>query len=58
MITKTYTIAIDFDGTLVENNYPKIGKQILMFRCTLVKPLGGSGGELQKMINVFKIIEI
>lgn len=37
MITKTYTIAIDFDGTLVENNYPKIGKQILFAFDTLKK---------------------
>lgn len=26
MIKKTYTIAVDFDGTIVEDAYPKIGR--------------------------------
>jgi hydroxymethylpyrimidine pyrophosphatase-like HAD family hydrolase len=37
MIIKTYTIAVDFDGTLVENKYPKIGKPILFAFYTLKK---------------------
>jgi len=37
MIVKTYTIAVDFDGTLVEDEYPKIGKPILFAFDTLKK---------------------
>ena len=37
MIIKTYTLAIDFDGTLVEDRYPKIGKPILFAFDTLKK---------------------
>lgn len=29
MLQKSLTLAIDFDGTLVENKYPKIGKPII-----------------------------
>lgn len=34
---KMLTIAVDFDGTLVENRYPKIGKPILFAFETLEK---------------------
>lgn len=34
---KLLTIAVDFDGTLVENRYPKIGKPILFAFETLKK---------------------
>jgi hydroxymethylpyrimidine pyrophosphatase-like HAD family hydrolase len=34
---KMLTIAVDFDGTLVENRYPKIGKPILFAFETLKK---------------------
>lgn len=37
MIVDTYTIAVDFDGTLVEDEYPKIGKPILFAFDTLKK---------------------
>ena len=37
MITETYTIAVDFDGTIVEDEYPKIGKPILFAFDTLIK---------------------
>jgi hydroxymethylpyrimidine pyrophosphatase-like HAD family hydrolase len=37
MIVRTYTIAVDFDGTLVEDKYPKIGKPILFAFDTLKK---------------------
>ena len=37
MIVQTYTIAVDFDGTLVEDEYPKIGKPILFAFDTLKK---------------------
>ena len=37
MITDTYTIAIDFDGTIVEDEYPKIGKPIIFAFDTLKK---------------------
>ena len=30
MIVHTYTIAVDFDGTLVDDKYPKIGKPIIL----------------------------
>lgn len=34
---ETYTIAIDFDGTLVEDEYPKIGKPVIFAFDTLKK---------------------
>jgi hydroxymethylpyrimidine pyrophosphatase-like HAD family hydrolase len=34
---KNLTIAIDFDGTIVENRYPKIGKPIIFAIETLIK---------------------
>ena len=34
---KLLTIAVDFDGTLVENRYPEIGKPILFAFETLIK---------------------
>ncbi|MCW8980619.1 MAG: hydrolase [Altibacter sp.] len=34
---ETYTIAIDFDGTIVEDEYPKIGKPIIFAFDTLKK---------------------
>ncbi len=34
---KLLTIAVDFDGTLVENRYPEIGKPILFAFETLQK---------------------
>lgn len=34
---KNLTIAVDFDGTIVENRYPKIGKPILFAIETLLK---------------------
>lgn len=37
MITYTLNIAVDFDGTIVEDNYPKIGKPILFAFDTLKK---------------------
>jgi hydroxymethylpyrimidine pyrophosphatase-like HAD family hydrolase len=37
MINETFTIAIDFDGTIVEDEYPKIGKPILFAFDTLKK---------------------
>jgi hypothetical protein len=37
MITDKYTIAIDFDGTIVEDEYPKIGKPIIFAFDTLKK---------------------
>lgn len=37
MIAETYTIAIDFDGTIVEDEYPKIGKPIIFAFETLKK---------------------
>ncbi|MHA6279734.1 BT0820 family HAD-type phosphatase [Salinimicrobium sp. CAU 1759] len=36
-MSKMLTIAVDFDGTLVENRYPKIGKPILFAFETLKK---------------------
>jgi hypothetical protein len=38
-------IAIDFDGTIVENNYPKIGKEMLFAFATL-KELQKKGHQL------------
>jgi len=37
MISETITIAVDFDGTIVEDNYPKIGKEKLFAFDTLKK---------------------
>jgi hypothetical protein len=37
MITETFTIAVDFDGTIVEDEYPKIGKPIIFAFDTLKK---------------------
>ncbi len=37
MISETFTIAIDFDGTVVEDEYPKIGKTKLFAFETLKK---------------------
>ena len=37
MIADTLNIAVDFDGTIVEDNYPKIGKPILFAFDTLKK---------------------
>jgi len=37
MNTDTYTIAVDFDGTLVEDDYPNIGKEKLFAFETLSK---------------------
>ena len=36
-LTKTFTLAIDFDGTIVEDAYPKIGKPNLFAFETLKK---------------------
>ena len=45
MITETYTIAVDFDGTIVEDEYPKIGKPIL-FAFDTMKKLQDEGHRL------------
>lgn len=37
MITNTLNIAVDFDGTIVEDEYPRIGKPILFAFDTLKK---------------------
>ena len=37
MISETLTIAIDFDGTIVEDAYPKVGKEKLFAFETLKK---------------------
>lgn len=37
MNTKTYTIAVDFDGTVVEDAYPKIGRPKLFAFDTMKK---------------------
>lgn len=37
MITETITIAVDFDGTIVEDEYPNIGKPIIFAFDTLKK---------------------
>jgi hypothetical protein len=37
MLTDTYTIAVDFDGTIVEDDYPRIGKPIIFAFETLKK---------------------
>ena len=36
-MTETYNIAIDFDGTIVEDEYPKIGKPIIFAFDTMKK---------------------
>lgn len=45
MRNKSLTIAIDFDGTLVENAYPKIGKPVL-FAFETLKELQEQGHRL------------
>ena len=45
MLTKTYTIAVDFDGTIVEDAYPKIGKPKL-FAFETMKALQERGHQL------------
>jgi hypothetical protein len=45
MIAETYTIAVDFDGTIVEDEYPKIGKPII-FAFETLKKLQGNGHRL------------
>ncbi|WP_029038336.1 BT0820 family HAD-type phosphatase [Salinimicrobium xinjiangense] len=42
---KLLTIAVDFDGTLVENRYPKIGKPI-MFAFETLKKLQQDGHQI------------
>jgi len=37
MISEIFTIAVDFDGTIVEDDYPKIGKPKLFAFETLIK---------------------
>ena len=37
MISETLTIAVDFDGTIVEDNYPKVGRENLFAFDTLKK---------------------
>ncbi|WP_310992560.1 BT0820 family HAD-type phosphatase [Aequorivita marina] len=37
MIGETITIAVDFDGTIVEDNYPRIGRPIIFAFDTLKK---------------------
>lgn len=44
-MSKLLTIAVDFDGTLVENNYPQIGKPIL-FAFETLKKLQQEGHQL------------
>tara|TARA_R110002072_G_scaffold124085_1_gene259482 strand:- start:3287 stop:3694 length:408 start_codon:yes stop_codon:yes gene_type:complete len=45
MIVDMLTIAIDFDGTIVEDNYPKIGKPML-FAFETMKKLQDNGHRL------------
>lgn len=45
MLHKSLTIAIDFDGTLVENAYPKIGKPVI-FAFDTLKMLQNEGHRL------------
>ncbi|OAB76148.1 BT0820 family HAD-type phosphatase [Cochleicola gelatinilyticus] len=45
MIFKSLTIAVDFDGTIVEDEYPKIGKPIL-FAFDTLKKLQSNGHRL------------
>lgn len=42
---KSYIIAVDFDGTIVEDNYPKIGKP-MMFAFEALKQLTAQGHRL------------
>ena len=44
-MVKNLTIAVDFDGTIVENRYPKIGKTIL-FAIETLKKLQDDGHHL------------
>ncbi len=37
MISETITIAVDFDGTIVDDDYPKVGKAKLFAFDTLKK---------------------
>lgn len=37
MIKETFTIAVDFDGTIVEDEYPRIGRPIIFAFDTLKK---------------------
>ncbi len=37
MVHETYTIAVDFDGTIVEDEYPRIGKPMLFAFDTMKK---------------------
>lgn len=43
--TKSKTIAIDFDGTIVEHDYPSIGKE-MMFAFATIKQLQKKGHKL------------
>ncbi len=45
MIGETRTIAVDFDGTIVENDYPRIGKPML-FAFETLKKLQANGFRL------------
>jgi len=45
MLHKTYTIAVDFDGTIVEDAFPKIGKPKL-FAFETIKALQDKGHRL------------
>ena len=39
MIRETLTIAVDFDGTIVEDEYPRIGRPIIFAFDTLYRYL-------------------
>ncbi|MAP79762.1 MAG: hydrolase [Aequorivita sp.] len=45
MIKETFTIAVDFDGTIVEDAYPKIGRPII-FAFDTLKRLQNDGHRL------------
>ena len=45
MLSETLTIAVDFDGTIVEDEYPKIGKPII-FAFETLKKLQSKGHRL------------
>lgn len=45
MLNEKYTIAVDFDGTIVEDAYPKIGKPII-FAFETLKALQAKGHRL------------
>lgn len=45
MITETLTIAVDFDGTIVEDEYPRIGRPII-FAFETLKKLQNEGHRL------------